>query len=95
MFLEKTTTLNPVCGKIICLEKLPTDALIVSTGLTDQQLHLYRQQKPKEMLDYIKSMPLATDINALNSLGATMVIQNKYTKFTFPFFVQSIDLMFS
>jgi len=31
MFLEKTTTLNPVCGKIICLEKLPTDALIVST----------------------------------------------------------------
>ncbi|XP_053404293.1 unconventional myosin-XVI-like isoform X4 [Mercenaria mercenaria] len=42
-------------------------------GLTERVLHENRQLRPKEFLNYIKSLPLAVDVNMLNKDGVSLL----------------------
>ena len=49
-------------------------AMYFISGLTEKALHENRQIRPREFLNYIKSLPIAININMLNKDGVTLVI---------------------
>ncbi|XP_060557041.1 unconventional myosin-XVI-like, partial [Ruditapes philippinarum] len=46
---------------------------IENKGLTEKALHESRQLRPQEFLNYIKSLPIAININMLNKEGVTLL----------------------
>ena len=43
------------------------------SGLTTEQLKSYRQARGHELLNHVKSLPLAADVNELNADGVALV----------------------
>ena len=43
------------------------------SGLSTEQLKGYRQARGHELLNHIKSLPLAADVNELNDDGVALV----------------------